>query len=1194
MKKSRFLSLVMASVMGVSLMLANRNVVKAEDSAVKRDSDFYSGEGYTVDFCINSKWSSGYNATITITNNGTDKIENWKMLLPMKNKISNIWNASKIDNNEGYIIKNTGWNQDIPVGGSVSFGFTSCEGFAGFPDYYSIIDEKVNTRKEDYDVEYSTESLWKGGLVGKIKISNNRDDSIEDWRLSFTYDGDITEIWNAKILSHIGNVYVISGKDYNQNICKDVFVGFKVSMNGDIGNPSDFYLEEYNSGKSNNSSVYLMGLYDELKSKIDLYYTSSEEMDGYYIYYSMDGDNYDLFAYEEEKNTISFDCTGKDMYLYVEGEKEGRKKKSEIVSVRTKEGGMEIINPDEDEEGLCDYLEYSLKTNMKKKDTDGDGVDDYYEMAYMLTDPLKQDTDDNGITDADEDLDGDGLTNIEEFEYGTYGYDVDTDGDGLSDYEEIYSYKTNPLIADTDGDGLNDGDEVEIKFDPLSKDSDFDGTDDSDEYIFQHAEYDIVEDEKPLFTKVSVDASCKGNINSNIEFYNMYDFDVMAANVVGALSVPMEIKLDTEFEKATINFEYDETRLGQTKEENLVMLWYDAVNDNYVMLDSVVNTETNVVSYETNHFSMYLVVDKEIWLDCWREDINYRSKDVSTYYDIVFVTDVSGSMRGSNIDIAKQTLKSFMNGLYFEDRYGVVTFESTSKVLIPLGNMYNDLAYKNSLNDIIDRITAYGGTNANSGVVQAIDMLQNDVGNEKVIILICDGDINITDGTVKNAVDSDIVINCVNVEYSNAKRMEDIAYATGGTYYYAATSEDLKDKLESIFHATVDSVDITDSDGDGLYDVYEMNGMKLSNGQVVYCNPNCKDTDKDGISDYDELGGLPGTTKVYVGTDLYSCTIFHGKRNPVLEDTDGDGNPDILDKTPTVADRITIAELASPSYLAVEDEAGNMSYGGSQSWWKDDFKDSQICNYGCGLIAMADMELYFTLNKPRFGAYKSEVEVEKGMVKNDYYEDMVETYGCNFLNETDEDGDGKFDIIYACYSAREYYDIKKDFFEVFRYKLLNLPFEALDQVFPRRMESGLKEFFKDNGYSAEVKWASSLNRNVVHNTIIEMLSNDIPVTCAYFSFYALGLNVNWFSLGKRMNTLPLYNCDTLVQESEVSSHYMNITGMYYLYDDSDNSYKVVYQVSSWGGKYYFFEDDYMEKLSGFSNIIDIHLDGIDE
>ena len=144
------------------------------------------------------------------------------------------------------------------------------------------------------------------------------------------------------------------------------------------------------------------------------------------------------------------------------------------------------------------------------------------------------------------------------------------------------------------------------------------------------------------------------------------------------------------------------------------------------------------------------------------------------------------------------------------------------------------------------------------------------------------------------------------------------------------------------------------------------------------------------------------------------------------------------------------------------------------------------------------------------------------------------------------------------------------------------------------MKSGLKKFFKDNGYSAEVKWASSKNRNVVHNNIIEMLSNDIPVTCAYFSFYALRLNVNRLSFGKRMNTLPLYNCNTLVKEKEASSHYMNITGMYYLYDDSDNSYKVVYQVSSWGGKYYIFEDDYMEKISGFSNIIDIHLDGIDE
>jgi len=39
--------------------------------------------------------------------------------------------------------------------------------------------------------------------------------------------------------------------------------------------------------------------------------------------------------------------------------------------------------------------------------------------------------------DADEDSDNDGLTNLEEYNYGTDPNNSDTDADGYSDYEEI-------------------------------------------------------------------------------------------------------------------------------------------------------------------------------------------------------------------------------------------------------------------------------------------------------------------------------------------------------------------------------------------------------------------------------------------------------------------------------------------------------------------------------------------------------------------------------------------------------------------------------------------------------------------------------------------------------------------------------------------------------------------------------------
>ena len=81
--------------------------------------------------------------------------------------------------------------------------------------------------------------------------------------------------------------------------------------------------------------------------------------------------------------------------------------------------------------------------------------------------------------------------------------------------------------------------------------------------------------------------------------------------------------------------------------------------------------------------------------------------------------------------------------------------------------------------------------------------------------------------------------------------------------------------MENLQKETVDNIDMKDSDGDGIYDINEINGIKLSNNKIVYTDPNLVDSDGDGISDYDELGGFPTQEVVFVDGNLYSCTIAH-------------------------------------------------------------------------------------------------------------------------------------------------------------------------------------------------------------------------------------------------------------------------------------------------------------------------------
>lgn len=121
---------------------------------------------------------------------------------------------------------------------------------------------------------------------------------------------------------------------------------------------------------------------------------------------------------------------------------------------------------DTDGDGLPNIVEKELGTDAYNPDTDGDLLPDGYELYDTYTNPLKWDTDDDGISDGEKDFDDDGLTNYEEFLAETKPYYYDTDFDNLSDGDEININFTNPLNKDSDKDGLDDDDELVLGTDP--------------------------------------------------------------------------------------------------------------------------------------------------------------------------------------------------------------------------------------------------------------------------------------------------------------------------------------------------------------------------------------------------------------------------------------------------------------------------------------------------------------------------------------------------------------------------------------------------------------------------------------------------------------------------------------------------------------------------------------------------------
>jgi hypothetical protein len=126
--------------------------------------------------------------------------------------------------------------------------------------------------------------------------------------------------------------------------------------------------------------------------------------------------------------------------------------------------GVADAREDPDNETLVNVDEQTHDTSPLDPDTDADDLTDYYEVNASFTEPTAPDSDSAG-TDANES--GDGVRDAAE----------DFDDDGLDTGRE-QALGTNPLVNDTDDDALTDGFEVKtLGSDPLDADSDAPATD---------------------------------------------------------------------------------------------------------------------------------------------------------------------------------------------------------------------------------------------------------------------------------------------------------------------------------------------------------------------------------------------------------------------------------------------------------------------------------------------------------------------------------------------------------------------------------------------------------------------------------------------------------------------------------------------------------------------------------------------
>lgn len=226
---------------------------EASSNSGKTKDDSSISVAYTED----KAWGNQVKSTVKLTNISDKVINNWAIKANFKGDITQIWNASIVSHDgDTYIIKNSGSPEDITTGAAVQFGFIASYNGDNKPVFNncSIVSSEQVVDKDDYKVDFSKTGEWDNGFNSEIKIKNNSSKSIEDWVIEFDYKDDIRSIWNAEVVSHKGNHYVIKSKVNNANIKAgdNVTFGFQAAPVGGTKStevPKNYKLTNYTLNK---------------------------------------------------------------------------------------------------------------------------------------------------------------------------------------------------------------------------------------------------------------------------------------------------------------------------------------------------------------------------------------------------------------------------------------------------------------------------------------------------------------------------------------------------------------------------------------------------------------------------------------------------------------------------------------------------------------------------------------------------------------------------------------------------------------------------------------------------------------------------------------------------------------------------------------------------------------------------------
>jgi hypothetical protein len=200
----------------------------------------------TASFTDVDDWGTGFTGNITLTNTGSTAINGWTLEFDFTNTITDIWDAQMVSHvGNHYVVRNADWDATIAPGQSVTFGFNADWASPQTPPANYVLNGVAlnNGSGLSATARFADVDDWGTGFTGNITLTNTGNTAINGWTLEFDFTGNITDIWDAQIVSHVGNHYVIRNADWDATIAggQSVTFGFNADW-GDFTAPNHYLL----------------------------------------------------------------------------------------------------------------------------------------------------------------------------------------------------------------------------------------------------------------------------------------------------------------------------------------------------------------------------------------------------------------------------------------------------------------------------------------------------------------------------------------------------------------------------------------------------------------------------------------------------------------------------------------------------------------------------------------------------------------------------------------------------------------------------------------------------------------------------------------------------------------------------------------------------------------------------------------